>query len=87
MKNVSLHYMQGKTYTADVAYDPELVYCLSDQAMCQLVKPLTMREGRNPNTPVVIWVGSIPYVSTRWVLPRMVNPATGQPDISINSKF
>jgi len=46
-----------------------------------------MREGRNPNTPVVIWVGSIPYVSTRWVLPRMVNPATGQPDISINSKF
>jgi len=40
-----------------------------------------LREGRDPNTPVVLWIGSVPYAVNRYVLPSMT------PDISILSQF
>lgn len=40
-----------------------------------------MREGRDPNTPVVLWIGSVPYAVNRYVLPTMT------PDISLDSKY
>lgn len=52
-----------------------------------MIRPLTMREGRDPTYPQVIWVGSVPYAFVRYVLPDMSNPNTKMPDIQIDSKY